>query len=64
MGASLNIDERLDFLLDYKTNFLDGCCNAHSGSIILKSLINEQGGYYVVFLVLSEYSFIRSTNHL
>ena len=25
---------------------------------ILKSLINEQGGY-VVFLVLSEYSFIR-----
>ena len=27
-GASLNIDERLDFLLDYKTNFLDGC-NPH-----------------------------------
>ena len=26
--------------------------------ITLKSLINEQGGY-VVFLVLSEYSFIR-----
>ena len=31
-GLPLNIDERLDFLLDYKTNFLDGC-NAHSGSI-------------------------------
>ena len=29
---------------------------------VLKSLINEQGGY-VVFLVLSEYSFIRDFTH-
>ena len=34
-----------------------------STSTTLKSLINEQGGY-VVFLVLSEYSFIRDFREL